>query len=316
MAHKTNKESKGINRKQFLGYSVAGMTGAIIPGTGVFNKGEQQASFDKNGYKNMVHKAIQYKKIDFINHLQHYKEFPDLIKSCDIMGIKWAAVSKIPPLPRTPENVRQANDIILKGMKKYPNHILGSCFIDPGNTKEALAEIDRCVKNGFVMLGELYDAYKISDPVYYHIIEKCIELKIPIVMHGADTLGLRRQGYTSHSPQTTSTAEDFVAVGKRYPEAMIIHAHLGGGGDWDYTIKVLREAPSIYAGLVGSVYDRRLADFAVKELGVDRLLFGTDTTYGPALGRIMCANLTKKQREKIFFDNFNNLLKKAGNNVS
>jgi hypothetical protein len=318
------KISGGINRRSFLGYGTAALAGATIPGvlgatvlerdkTNKIEMGKTAFSFKKNGYKEMVSKAKDYKKIDVHNHTG---DLEDLIESMDRVGIQWSSISDLSG-GRDFESMKNSNDIVLRAIKKYPNRILGQCRINPGYPRESIEEIDRCVDQGMVMLGELYDEYKINDPVYFPIIERCIHHKIPLLVHAAATLGLWREGYsTMGSSRNTSTAEDFVEVGQRYPEAMIICAHIGGGGDWEYAVKVLREAPSIYADTSGSVADEAMIDLAIKHLGVDRLLFGTDVNYEAGVGKVMCANLTDEERKKIFYENFNGLLRKGGNNVS
>ena len=311
-----------MNRRRFLGYSGGGLLGASvpsIPGASTSSTHENKRETRTNSlpakqgsYKDMLREALQYQKIDVHNHTGNLK---DMIESLDRLGIQWTAVSDLNGYD--PETMRNSNNNVLKAMKEFPNRILGQCRINPGYTREALEEIDRCVDQGMVMLGELYDEYKINDPVYYPIIERCIEHKIPLLVHAAAPLGLWRKGYpTAGSSLTTSIAEDFVEVGLRYPEAMIICGHIGGGGDWEYACRVLHEAPSIYAETSGSVADEAMIDLAVKTLGVDRLLFATDTNYETGVGKIMCANLTENERKKIFFDNFNNLLRKGGNHVS
>lgn len=316
-------EIGGLNRRRFLGYSGAALVGTAIPS---FLRGSPSAEEithkknkispmpqNKGSYKDMVEKAIQYRKIDVHNHTGN---LDNIIESMDRLGIKWSAISDLSG-GDDPQSFRRSNDIVLEAMKLFPNRFLGQCRINPGYTKAALQEIDRCVNRGMVMLGELYDQYKINDPIYFPIIERCIEYKIPLLIHDAATLGLWREGYPlMGSKRTTSTAEDFVEVGQRYPEAMIICAHIGGGGDWEYKAKVLSQAPSIYVDTSGSVADEAMIDLAIEYIGVDRLLFATDVNYETGVGKIMCANLTEEERKKIFFENFNDLLKKGGNNVA
>jgi predicted TIM-barrel fold metal-dependent hydrolase len=318
---KIGNSVEGMNRRQFLSFGGAAVLGASVPGMVEASTANNEAKVTasdsvitkRGSYKDMVREAVGYKKIDVHNHTGNLK---DMIESMDRVGIQWSAISDLSG-GNDPQSFRRSNDIVLQAMKEYPNRILGQCRINPGYTKEALQEIDRCVDQGMVMLGELYDEYKINDPVYYPIIERCIEHKIPLLVHAAATLGLWRKGYpTIGSSLTTSIAEDFVDVGKRYPEAMIISGHIGGGGDWEYAIRILREAPSIYAETSGSVADEAMIDLAIENLGVDRLLFATDVNYETGVGKVMCANLSKSDRKKIFFDNFNNLLRKGGNNVA
>ncbi|KAB7530098.1 amidohydrolase family protein [Flagellimonas olearia] len=319
----TGSEANKMGRRKFLGNSSAAFLGMGVTGISTLKAMENQpvgmhssdhsGLFQERGFEAMVQKAIQYKKIDAHNHTGN---FPDMIESMDRVGIQWAAISDLQG-KNTPENFRKSNDVVLKAVKQYPGRFLGKCRINPGYTKEALEEIDRCVDQGMVMLGELYDEYKANDPVYYPIIERCIDHKVPILIHSANILGLWREGYPKvGSSINTSIADHFVDIGKRYPEALIICGHIGGGGDWEYVCRVLRNAPTVYLDTSGSVSDEGMIDMAVEHLGVDRLLFATDVNYETGVGKIMSANLTEKERKKIFFENFNNLLKPAGNHVN
>ena len=49
---------------------------------------------------------------------------------------------------------------------------------------------------------------------------------------------------------------------------------------------------------------------AVRELGVDRILFATDMTMEGGVGKILGADLTEAQKEKIFWKNFQKILDK------
>ncbi|HBE40895.1 MAG TPA: amidohydrolase, partial [Bacteroidales bacterium] len=52
-----------------------------------------------------------------------------------------------------------------------------------------------------------------------------------------------------------------------------------------------------------------------KYLGEDRMFFGTDSSYYQGVGVILSSSLSESQKKKIFFDNYNNILRKSGNNV-
>jgi predicted TIM-barrel fold metal-dependent hydrolase len=205
----------------------------------------------------------------------------------------------------TPAEVRECNDGLLEALRRYPKRLLGYCFLNPGYGREALRELDRCVVREGMVGVKLYNQYKINDPVVFPLIERTIELGVPILSHAGRLItpaDLAAQPLTSH-------AADFVDVGRRYPEAMIIHGHIAGGGDWQWTLKVLREAPrSIYLDTSGSVMDGDLLERCVRELGADRLLFATDMTMEGNVARVRDAENDEAQREKIFFRNFEAIL--------
>jgi hypothetical protein len=48
---------------------------------------------------------------------------------------------------------------------------------------------------------------------------------------------------------------------------------------------------------------------------VRRLLFATDLSFENGVAKILAARLTEPERRQIFFDNFNNILRKRDNHV-
>jgi predicted TIM-barrel fold metal-dependent hydrolase len=162
-----------------------------------------------------------------------------------------------------------------------------------------------------------YTQVKISDPLYYPVIEKFIDLNMIMLMHGFCQLGVGgyRMKYDQGMAPNTSIPEDFVEAAKRYPEAMFQFAHIGGGADWEYECKLFRDYPNIYVDTSGSNNEESMIDFAISCLGEDRLFYGSDGSYYQGIGKILCASLTESQKKKIFFDNYNNILRKGGHHV-
>jgi len=222
-------------------------------------------------------------------------EIDQLACSIPITGGRWA----------TPAEVRECNDGLLEAMRRHRTRILGYCFLNPGYGSEALRELERCVVDEGMVGVKLYNQYKINDPVVFPLIERTIELGVPILVHAArliTTADIASQPLTSH-------AFDFVDVGRRYPEAMIIHGHIAGGGDWQWTLRVLRESPpSIYLDTSGSVMDAGLLERCVRDFDHDRLLFATDMTMEGNVARVRDAEISEVQRENIFSRNFEAML--------
>jgi uncharacterized protein len=156
------------------------------------------------------------------------------------------------------------------------------------------------------MIGvKLYNQYKIHDPVQFPIIERTIEHGVPVLVHAAR---LVREVDIASQP-LCSQAADFVDIGRRYPEAMLIEGHIGGGGDWQWSLKDLRDAPrSIYLDTSGSVMDNGMLERCVRDFGEDRLLFATDMTMEGNVARVRDADITESQREKLFHLNFEKIL--------
>lgn len=267
----------------------------------------------------IMKEAVKFRKIDAHEHVHLPAEPAVLIDVADRLGIQKLAISL--PLSVedrtlvTPEKFRQCNDLVLKAMKMYPDRFLGQVYINPFFARESMEEIKRCIDGGMISMKGYFQV-KINDPLYYPIIEKFIDLKMIILMHAHCGVGVggQRTKYGNIQPNA-STPDDFVDAAKRYPEAMFQYAHTGGGGDWEYACKAFKDYPNIYVDTSGSNNEKGMIDFVIKYLGEDRLFFGTDGSYYQGVGGVLSANITDTQRKKIYFENYNNILRKSGNNV-
>ena len=139
-----------------------------------------------------------------------------------------------------------------------------------------------------------------------------------VFLHAECQLGVGgyRMKYDVGKPPNTSIPEDFVDAARRYPEAVFHFAHIGGGFDWEYECKSFKDHPNIYVDTGGSNNEENMIDFAIRYLGEDRIFFGTDNCYHLNVGKILASNTTEAQKKKIFFENYNNILKKGGHNVA
>lgn len=201
------------------------------------------------------------------------------------------------------DRFHRANDRVRDAVAAYPERYRGYCFVNPGDPK-ALDEITQRVRDeGFIGI-KLYHQYRIDEPVVEPIIERAVAWQIPILMHaghGTDPETRARQ-------PRISDAAHFVNAARRFPEAILIEGHIGGGGDWEWALKHLREAPSVYLDTSGSVVDEGLVDRCVEQIGVDRLLFATDMTIEGGVGKVLDADLTETERRKILGENFQGIL--------
>lgn len=216
----------------------------------------------------------------------------------------------------TPAEFRAMNDAVYKAVQLHPGRLVGQFTFNPLYLKESLAEIDRCVDLG--MIGtRVYHQVKINDPAFYPIIEKFISLKMILFVHGESQLGVGgyRMKYDAKKSHSISVPEDFADVAQRYPEAIFQFPHLGGGGDWEYMCKTFKEHPNIYVDVGGSNNQEFLVDYAVRMLGEDRVFFGSDSSFYQAAGKVLSSDLTEAQKRKVFFENYNNILKKGGYHV-
>jgi len=263
--------------------------------------------------------VMKYRKIDAHEHAYLYSGGPEeQIAYADRLGIEKLVISRpVTTQTGTPDEFREANDFVLRAMKLYPGRILGQVTFNPQYLKESMEEINRCISQGMVGI-KVYFQVKISDPLFYPVIEKAIDLNMIILMHANCQLGMGgyRMKYDTGTNPNTSLPDDFVTAAGRYPEAMLQYAHTGGGGDWEYACKSFRKYPNIYVDTSGSNNEGSMIDFALECLGEDRLFFGTDGSYYQGVGGILASSLSESQKQKIFFGNYNSILKKGGRDVT
>jgi len=107
-----------------------------------------------------------------------------------------------------------------------------------------------------------------------------------------------------------SDAGHLAELARRYPEAMLICAHISGGGDWEWAIKAARHAPNLYLDTSGSVTDADTVDLAAAVVGVDRLVFGCDSSMTAGVGKIRGAELSPQDKERILGGNMQRLLRR------
>ena len=115
----------------------------------------------------------------------------------------------------------------------------------------------------------------------------------------------------THSSEQNSQAADFVPWANQFPEVRLILAHIGCGWDGDLTHQVRAIQQTRHGNVVADTSSARsitprLIEWAVSEVGEDRVLFGTDTPlYHTAMqrARIDHADLSSATKRKILCEN-------------
>ena len=150
---------------------------------------------------------------------------------------------------------------------------------------------------------------------------KCFGIKLhpeehryPIAAHGEkiyEFAAKHRAVVDTHSGEGFSMPEEFAVFANRYPEVITIVSHLGCGSDGaaDHQIRAVQR--SVHGNLFTDTSSARsmscnLIEFAVSELGSERILFGTDSGcyFSPAQrARIDCAHIGEEEKLNILYRN-------------
>jgi len=199
-------------------------------------------------------------------------------------------------------DVVDTNTYTLRLMERRPDFFIGFAFLNPAHPVGfSMAEINRCIVSGGMKGVKLLIALKATDKRLDPIMERLTERGVPVLHH--TWYKAVWQG------EQESTPADLAELALRHPEAKIILAHLGGGRERG--VLDLVDFPNLHYGTSGSQPEAGLVEYAVRKLGAERVVFGSDwpcRDFGVQLGRILAAEITPEQRSLILRGNAERLL--------
>ncbi len=202
---------------------------------------------------------------------------------------------------QSPDDYRNGNREVAKYVERYKGRFRGSGVITPHRIDEALREIEECHRQyGFIWLGEFCNymtGYKYDTPEWAEVMKLGTRLNLVMQIH-------------------TNTRE-MQYLAEAFPDTTIVFPHLGGSREDIFArIAIVAKHKNAHIDLSGSGIERvGILEKAVKEIGADRVLYGSDFTINEpsaVLARVKNAFLTAEDREKILFRNVERLLAGAG----
>ena len=223
---------------------------------------------------------MNYEIIDF--HTHPYKDENDcicihpqaIVRSPNefLNDINRASVSKfcgsVVTLKKKPEDVswwdfiKKLNDDALELKKLYGDRYIPGCTIHPDFVEESIKEIDRFKANGINLIGELvwymqgYNSY-------------CSENMKKILNYAS------KQGMILSVHLTNNDDMDLLC--ENHPDLTIICAHPCEGELFERHVLRAKKYKNYYIDLSGGgIYRYGMTRRLIDEIGVDRILFGSD----------------------------------------
>lgn len=213
------------------------------------------------------------------------------------MGMKW---SQDP----APADLRQQNDEVLRAIKAHPDRLLGFVYCSAHHIKESLEELERCVADGPMVGVKLWVARRCASGEIDPLIQRAAELKALIFQHTWYKVNGNYAG--------ESTPDDLVQLARRFPDVPLICGHTGG--TWELGIRAIKDQPNLYADLAGSEPTAGYTEMAVRELGAERVIYGTDAggrSFATQLGKVLGAAITDEEKSLVLGGNLRRLLRMA-----
>ena len=202
----------------------------------------------------------------------------------------------------TPEQVVAANDYLLQGIEGFAEKIVGLCYACPSLPELSLREIDRCVANGPMRGIKLWVDTNASHPSVEPIARRAIELDVPILQHAFYK--------TTGNLQNETTPADVAVLAAKFPELRLQMAHLHGCGFRG--IDDVAPYPNVSVDTSGSEPEAGVVDRAIRTLGSQRILFGSDAPgrgFGVQLGKVLGTAMGAGDRDLILYKNARELYK-------
>jgi uncharacterized protein len=200
-----------------------------------------------------------------------------------------------------PADFREQNDDVMQALLHWRERALGFAYLNPNYLQESLDEIERCIADGPLVGIKLWVAQRCDDKSLDKIVERAAELKAAIFQHTWIKTGGNLVG--------ESTPLELARLAKRHPEIPLICGHTGG--NWELGIRAIRDCPNVSIGIGGSDPTSGFVEMAVRELGPDRIIYGSDIggrSFSSQLAKVQGADVPEPAKRKILGQNLRTML--------
>jgi predicted TIM-barrel fold metal-dependent hydrolase len=214
----------------------------------------------------------------------------DVVRVMDRLGVERNIVSGL--MFATGVRLESMNDWVDDCLIAHPDRFLGYCYINPNFPESMSAEIERCFDNpgfaGFKLHvswnGVAYDSERYA-PVYEHAAAR----GVPILAH---TWG-------------DESVRALARMARQYPTIPFLAGH-SGAGDVEINLDEARQTPNLYLELTYSGGTPALVTRLVREVGAERVIWGSDTILFAAshqIGKVVFAEIPEEEKRLVLGGN-------------
>jgi uncharacterized protein len=229
-----------------------------------------------------------------LGKLLEYADRMGITRLCVFMGMEWS-------YDPSPEKMRQENDEVLRAIRQFPDRAFGFVYLNPKHAQASIDELNRCVHDGPMVGVKLWVAQRCNAPGLDPIIARAAELKAVVFQHTWLKI-------TGNLPGE-STPMDLAELAARHPQATIVCGH--SGGDWERGLRVIRPHKNVFADLAGGDPTAGVTEMAVRELGAERVIYGSDVggrSFASQLAKVFGADIPQSAKRLILGENLKRLL--------
>jgi predicted TIM-barrel fold metal-dependent hydrolase len=226
---------------------------------------------------------------------------PALVALMDETGIDKAVVFPAHTVgPDLDENYERGNKRVADAVSAFPDRLIGFARVDPRYGRRASDELKRCVDDYGVRGLKLHPNWECFRPsnlrLLSPLLERLSDLKFPLLIY---------VGYELTAEPTQS-----LVLAKAFPDVPVMLSHLGFRLATDSLI-IAKEAANIYlevSGVGSGVVNR-----AIKQVGSDRVIFGSDVPYSIPRWEIekirLLPEISEEDKTRVLGGNLSHLLR-------
>ena len=206
----------------------------------------------------------------------------------------------------TEEKLRGNPDAVLAPLRQWGDTLIPMMRLNPTDVRSSLDALNRWMRDGPMAGVYFASGTQASLPCNHRnldpLVQRIHELGGVIMQHtrfktgGKDSVG-------------ESTPSELAELAKRFPEIEFVCAH--AGGEWEKGLRAIRAYPNILAETSGFDATAGFIDMAVRELGADRIVFGShlpSRALGTELSKVLNADISDAALKKILGENLRRLL--------
>jgi uncharacterized protein len=193
-------------------------------------------------------------------------------------------------------------------LEKDKSQVLGIIRVDPEFPRESCDKMEKWIRNG-PCIGIKYltqkNGFKCNHPNSDQIIRLAAELGAAIYVHTWFNVGGTPRSPGGGNVPGEASPLDLIDLAKRFPNVPMICGH--SGGDWELGARAVRPYENVLFEFAGSWPHSGAVDYAVNELGADRIVWGDHgptRSFATELSKVLDATLSHRDRMKIFGENY------------